>query len=79
MPRTVSIDQINVGDVLRLKPGGRVAVDGVVVDGETYLDESMLTGEPSPVLKQSGDTVSAGTLAATGSLTYRANACRARY
>ncbi|MBT6191891.1 MAG: copper-translocating P-type ATPase [Tateyamaria sp.] len=72
MPRTVSIDQINVGDVLRLKPGGRVAVDGGVVDGETYLDESMLTGEPSPVLKQSGDTVSAGTLAATGSLTYRA-------
>lgn len=71
-PCTVPIDQITVGDVVRLKPGERVAVDGLVVDGETYLDESMLTGEPLPVLKQSGDTVSAGTLATTGSLTYRA-------
>jgi Cu+-exporting ATPase len=70
--RTIPIDQVAVGDVLRIKPGGRVAVDGIVTEGQTHIDESMLTGEPVPVLKSRGDPVSAGTLATTGTLSYRA-------
>lgn len=70
--RTVPIDQVMVGDILRIRPGGRVAVDGLVTDGQTHIDESMLTGEPVPVLKSPGDPVSAGTLATTGTLSFRA-------
>ncbi|WP_299621898.1 copper-translocating P-type ATPase [uncultured Tateyamaria sp.] len=70
--RMVPVDQVIVGDLLRIRPGGRVAVDGIVTEGQTHIDESMLTGEPVPVLKSPGDTVSAGTLASTGTLTFRA-------
>lgn len=68
----VSLDQIKVGDVLRLKPGEKVAVDGTVLSGNTYIDESMLTGEPQPVEKGEGAHVTAGTVNQTGSLIYRA-------
>ncbi|WP_299137952.1 copper-translocating P-type ATPase [uncultured Tateyamaria sp.] len=67
-----ALDAVVVGDVLRVRPGGRIAVDGVVVDGATHVDESMLTGEPVPVLKSAGDMLHAGTLVTTGTLTYRA-------
>lgn len=60
--KSVPMDHVVPGDVVLLRPGERVAVDGVVVDGETHIDESMLTGEPIPVLKAPGDTVHAGTL-----------------
>ncbi|WP_299732051.1 heavy metal translocating P-type ATPase [uncultured Tateyamaria sp.] len=68
----VPLSEVQVGDLLRVRPGGRIAVDGEVISGETHIDEAMLTGEPIPVFKRTGDPVSAGTLATTGSLIYRA-------
>ena len=60
------------GMVLRLKPGAKVAVDGCVIDGNSYLDESMLTGEPLAVHKKAGDYVRAGTINQQGSLLFKA-------
>jgi Cu+-exporting ATPase len=57
----VPLDQVNVGDSLRVVPGDKVPVDGVVVEGSSSVDESMITGEPIPVEKNAGDKVSAGT------------------
>ena len=57
---------------MRVRPGEQIAVDGIVVEGQTNIDESMLTGEPVPVAKTNGDEVSAGTLNKTGSILYRA-------
>lgn len=68
--REVPIAEVRVGERLRVRPGERIAVDGEVVDGESYLDESMLTGEPTPVRKGIGDPVTAGTVNENGSLTY---------
>ncbi|WP_373278870.1 heavy metal translocating P-type ATPase [Shewanella marina] len=68
----VEISELQLGDKLRLKPGSRVALDGVVEVGHSLLDESMLTGEPVPVAKQVGDELSAGTVNnGNGSLVYR--------
>nr|WP_318457839.1 copper-translocating P-type ATPase [Photobacterium leiognathi] len=58
--------------ILRLRPGAKVAVDGVVIEGNTYIDESMLTGEPLAVHKQTGDKVRAGTINQQGSLLFKA-------
>ena len=69
---TLPLERVVPGDVLRVRPGGRIAVDGVVVEGQTHIDESMLTGEPIPVLKAPGDMVHAGILATTGTLTFKA-------
>ncbi|WP_227287105.1 copper-translocating P-type ATPase [Boseongicola sp. H5] len=68
----VAVAAVVSGDELRLFPGERVAVDGVVIDGESYIDEAMITGEPVPSAKAVGDTVTGGTLNTTGSLVYRA-------
>ncbi|MDP6190309.1 MAG: heavy metal translocating P-type ATPase, partial [Gammaproteobacteria bacterium] len=68
----VPVMQVQVGDLLRLRPGDRVAVDGEVVAGSSNLDESMLTGEPMPVAKQAGDQLAAGTINQQGSVVYRA-------
>uniref|UniRef100_UPI00321FC205 copper-translocating P-type ATPase n=1 Tax=Rudaea sp. TaxID=2136325 RepID=UPI00321FC205 len=68
----VPLDQVQVGDRLRVRPGEKVPVDGVVVDGRSSIDESMLTGEPIPVEKQPGDKVIGATLNGTGSLVIRA-------
>ena len=68
----VPVAEVRVGDVLVLRPGERVAVDGEVVDGRTSLDESMVTGESIPVEKDRGDPVVAGTVNQTGSIRYRA-------
>lgn len=68
----VPLEQVNTGDILHTRPGGRIAVDGTVMSGQTHVDEAMLTGEPIPILKSEGDTVSAGTLTTNGALTYRA-------
>lgn len=58
----IAIDKIQVGDMLRVKPGEKIPVDGKIVEGETSVDESMITGEPIPVSKASGDSVSSGTI-----------------
>ena len=58
----VSIDQIQKGDVLRVKPGDKIPVDGVITEGHTTVDESMISGEPIPVNKTEGDKVSSGTI-----------------
>ncbi|MBX3025466.1 cadmium-translocating P-type ATPase [bacterium] len=68
----VPLDQVAVGDRLRVRPGEKVPVDGVVLDGRSSLDESMLTGEPIPVEKQAGDRITGGTVNGTGSLVMRA-------
>lgn len=66
------LQQVKCGMQIRLKTGDRVAVDGVVVNGEAWLDESMLTGEPLPVSKTVGDQVKAGTIVDNGSLRFEA-------
>jgi len=68
------LENILPGDLLRVLPGTSVPVDGEVIDGVSEIDESLLTGESIPVSKQSGDTLSAGTLNAMGSLVLRAEA-----
>ena len=67
------LDSLVPGDILLARPGERLAADGIVLSGAASIDESMLTGEPMPVDKQSGDHVSAGTLNRTGALRYRAD------
>ncbi len=68
----IPVEQVRVGDSIRVRPGEAVAVDGVVTEGSTRVDESMLTGEPVPVMKSTGDTVSAGTINGNGSVLFRA-------
>lgn len=68
----IPIDQVVVGDILVVKPGMKIPVDGIVVDGSSFIDESMITGEPMPVEKSSGENVVAGTINTTGSFTFRA-------
>jgi Cu+-exporting ATPase len=63
----VRLDQVEAGDQLRVRPGEKVPVDGVVLEGRSSVDESMLTGEPIPVEKAEADVVTAGTLNGTGS------------
>ncbi|QRK78241.1 heavy metal translocating P-type ATPase [Shewanella sp. LZH-2] len=70
----VEISQLKLGDKLRLRPGDRVALDGVVESGQSLLDEAMLTGEPIPVPKHVGDNLSAGTVNGNCSLVYRVTA-----
>jgi Cu+-exporting ATPase len=68
----VALDAIVVGDRLRVRPGEKVPVDGMIVEGRSALDESLVTGESMPVTKQVGDKVIAGTLNTTGSFVMRA-------
>jgi heavy metal translocating P-type ATPase len=72
--RLVAVGDIAVGDLLRVRPGEKVPVDGEVVDGESSVDESMLTGESIPVDKRVGDRVAGATINAHGVLTVRATA-----
>src|SRR3546814_5452419 len=58
----VSIDEIALNDTLKVKPGEKIPVDGVITEGETSVDESMITGEPIPVTKTMDDKVSSGTI-----------------
>ncbi|MCK7544359.1 heavy metal translocating P-type ATPase [Marinobacter bryozoorum] len=68
----IPVEQVRKGDHIRVRPGEKLPVDGVIVDGSTRIDEGMLTGEPMPVTKASGDEVSAGTLNTHGSIVYEA-------
>ena len=67
------LDLVEVGDRVRVRPGERVPVDGTIADGETTIDESMLTGEPMPVAKAAGDRASAGTLNGLSAVTVNAD------
>jgi Cu+-exporting ATPase len=68
----VPLDDVRVGDVLRVRPGEKVPVDGVVQSGQSHVDESMLTGEPMPVAKASNDPLTGGTVNQDGALIMRA-------
>ncbi len=68
----IPITEVVHGDLIVVKPAGRIPVDGVVAEGSSYVDESMITGEPIPVEKGEGDTVVAGTMNTTGSFTFKA-------
>ena len=68
---TVPLASVKVGDVLRVRPGDKIPIDGTVIDGRSAVDESMLTGEPIPVEKTTGDRVTGGTLNGTGSFDMR--------
>ena len=74
----IPIDEVVVGDLVELRPGERVPVDGEVVDGSSFVDESMITGEPIPVEKTAGNTVVGGTVNQKGALTLRATAVGAQ-
>lgn len=63
----ISIDQVKVGDILRVKPGEKISVDGIVIEGSSYVDESMITGEPIPAEKKAKDNVTGSTINQTGS------------
>ena len=67
------LDTVQVGDVLRVRPGEKVPVDGVIVDGAAAIDEAMVTGEPLPIEKRTGDRVIGATLVADGTFTMRAD------
>lgn len=66
------IEQVNIGNIIVVKPGEKVAVDGVVIEGSSYVDESMLSGEPIPVLKKHGEKVYAGTINQKGAFLFQA-------
>ena len=68
----VPLDQVKVGDIIRVKPGEKVPVDGVIVNGSSTLDESMVTGESMPVTKKKGDDVVGSTINTNGTFTFRA-------
>lgn len=68
----IPIDEVEIGDIIIVKPGAKIPVDGVVSEGHTAIDESMLTGESMPVDKKGGDSVYAASLNTTGTIRFRA-------
>ena len=68
----VSINEVKPGDLIVIKPGSKIPVDGVITEGGSFVDEAMVTGEPMPVQKGVGDSVVSGTLNTSGSFTFRA-------
>lgn len=76
--RVVALDEVRTGWLVQVRPGQRVPVDGQVVEGHSAIDESMITGEPVPVPKRIGDTVTGGTLNGGGALVMRATAVGAQ-
>ncbi|MGP0074008.1 MAG: heavy metal translocating P-type ATPase [Bryobacteraceae bacterium] len=68
----IALDQVHPGDLLRVRPGERVPVDGVVTEGSSFVDESMITGEPIPVEKAAGSRATAGTVNTTGAFVMKA-------
>ena len=71
-PREVAIEEVVVGDVIEVRPGEKIAVDGEVTDGASFVDESMITGEPVPVEKTAGSPVVGGTINTRGAFSFRA-------
>lgn len=70
--REVALEKVKVGDRLRVRPGEKIPVDGIVIEGRSSVDESMITGEPIPVEKNAGDKVTGGTVNGTGSFVMQA-------
>lgn len=70
--KQTAIEEVNAGDVILVKPGEKIAVDGMVTSGSSYVDESMLSGEPVPVLKNENEKVFAGTINQKGSFQFKA-------
>jgi heavy metal translocating P-type ATPase len=70
--QTIPLEQVQLGDILKIKPGEKIPVDGEVVKGNSSVNESMITGEPVPVEKNAGDQVTAGTVNGTGSFEMKA-------
>ncbi|TWX70170.1 heavy metal translocating P-type ATPase [Colwellia sp. C1TZA3] len=68
----IAIEQVLLNDIVRVRPGEKIPVDGIVTQGHSSIDESMLTGEPMPVEKVAGDTIVAGALNKTGSILFKA-------
>src|SRR5262249_14327483 len=68
----VPLESVHIGDVLRVRPGEKVPVDGIILDGRSSVDESMISGEAIPVEKSPGDSVIAGTINGNGAFTMRA-------
>lgn len=68
----ISVNDVKHGDFLIVKPGAKIPVDGVIADGSSFVDESMVTGEPMPAQKKIGDSVVAGTMNTSGSFTFKA-------
>ncbi len=68
----IPINEVVHGDIVIVKPGGKISVDGVVTEGSSYVDESMITGEPMPVSKDVGEMVSSGTVNTTGTFNFKA-------
>lgn len=68
----ISVNDVQHGDLIIVKPGAKIPVDGVITDGSSFVDESMVTGEPMPVQKKTGDNVVSGTINTTGSFTFKA-------
>lgn len=68
----VPLDQVKPGDIIRVKPGEKIPVDGVIVDGSTTINESMVTGESMPVTKKKGDEVVGSTINTNGTFTFKA-------
>ena len=66
----ISINEVVHGDLIVVKPGSKIPVDGTIAEGESFIDESMITGEPMPVHKKSGDDVAAGTINTSGSFIF---------
>lgn len=66
----VPVDEVKIGDMVAVRPGEKIPVDGVVIDGQSYVDESMITGEPVPVEKKAGDPVTGATLNTTGAFRF---------
>ncbi len=71
--KEIPIDEVEIGDVIVVRPGAKIPVDGTVLEGHTAIDESMLTGESMPVDKKAGDTVYAASLNANGAIRFRAD------
>ena len=69
---TIDTDDLRVGDIIRIKPGERMPVDGLVTEGQTFVDESMMTGESVPIEKKVGDTITSATINQNGSIDYQA-------
>jgi len=68
----IPVDQVAHGELIIVKPAGKIPVDGVLTEGESFVDESMITGEPMPVKKEVGDLVVAGTMNTSGAFTFKA-------
>lgn len=68
----IALELVQAGDQIQVRPGEKIPVDGTIIDGQSYIDEAMITGEPVPVAKAAGDKVVGGTINKTGAFTYHA-------